>query len=59
MAVRIFKDICQLDLQQATGHHLAGGDGIRLHGNAGIRSQRRYDAEYACRQSQSQCQQQR
>ena len=57
VAVRIFKDVPQLDLQQAAGHHLTGGDGIRLYAHAGIRSQRRDDAQRACRQEQCHCQQ--
>ena len=57
VAVRIFKDVPQLDLQQAACHHLTGGDGIRLYAHAGIRSQRRDDAQRACRQEQRHCQQ--
>ena len=31
MAVRVLENVSQLDLQQAAGHHLTGGDCARLH----------------------------
>ena len=36
MAVRVLENVSQLDLQQAAGHHLAGGDCARLHCHARV-----------------------